>query len=172
MHNTNLIGHSPVTRKFQLKRYALLGITALALCACTPTSATRGNMVEDYRMADLQPGVSTRSDVLKALGSPTTQAPFDDNVWYYLGQETEKTGIFDPKVVDEKVVVVAFSKDGILQQIDNVDNNRVDIPVVRRKTPTGGHDITIMQQLLGNLGRFNKPEGNAAETAGGSTGNR
>lgn len=145
---------------------------AFPLAACTPTQATRGNIVEDYRMAEIVPGVSSRTNVLQSLGSPTTQAPFDDNVWYYIGQKTEKTGIFDPKIVDKKVVVVAFSEDGIVQTIEEVDAEMIDVPRVRRKTPTSGNDITVMEQLIGNIGRFNKNGGNAANTAGGSTGNR
>lgn len=151
----------------------LLSCIALAtlivpVAGCTPTQATRGNIVEDYRMAEIVPGVSTRTSVLQSLGSPTTEAPFDPNVWYYIGQKTEKTGIFDPKVVDKKVVVVAFNTDGVVDTIEEVKADQIDIPHVRRKTPTSGNEITVLQQLLGNVGRFNKQDGNAANTAGGN----
>lgn len=132
-------------------------LAALSIGACTPTQATRGNIVEDHRLTTIKAGESSRTDVLRNLGSPTTQAPFDDNIWYYIGQKTEKRGIFDPEVVDEKIVVVAFSEEGIVEQVEELDANRLDIPVVRRKTPTGGHEVTFMQQLLGNVGRFNAP---------------
>lgn len=150
-----------------MKRFGLIALL-LVLPACTPTQATRGNIVEDYRMAEIIPGVSTRTNVLQSLGSPTTQAPFDENVWYYLGQKTEKRGIFDPKVVDKKVVVVAFNEDGVVDAIDRIDAEMMNVPHVRRKTPTSGNDITVMQQLLGNVGRFNKPKQSAVDTAGGN----
>jgi outer membrane protein assembly factor BamE (lipoprotein component of BamABCDE complex) len=132
---------------------------ALVAAACTPTQAVRGNMVEDFRLAEVTPGISTRQNVLVSLGSPTTQAPFNENVWYYMGQRTEKTGIFDPEVVEEKIVVVSFDEEGIVQTAEVVDADRIDIPRVRDKTPTGGNDITAVQQIMGNLGRFNKPLG-------------
>ena len=135
-----------------------LCFTAFSLNACTPTQATRGNIVEDFRMAELTPGVSTRTNVLKSLGSPTTTAPFDDNVWYYIGQKTEKKGVFDHKVTDEKIVVATFDDEGILQTLDHVDSERSDIPKVRRKTKTGGNEVTVMEQLLGNIGKFNAPD--------------
>lgn len=150
-----------------LKVVGVLGLCCAALAGCTPTVATRGNIVEDFRMAEIIPGVSTRTTVLQSMGSPTTQAPFDENVWYYIGQKTEKRGIFDPKVVDKKVVVVAFTPEGIVETIDTVDADQIDVAVVRRKTPTSGNDITVMQQLLGNVGRFNKQKGSAATTATG-----
>ena len=134
--------------------------------ACTPTEATRGNIVEDYRMAEIVPGVSTKTNVLQSLGSPSTQAPFDENVWYYIGQKTEQRGIFDPKVVDKKVVVVAFNPEGVVDTIEKINADQIDVPHVRRKTPTSGNEIGVMEQLLGNVGRFNKPKENATETAG------
>lgn len=146
----------------------LFGLLGLSIAACTPTQATRGNIVEDYRMAEIVPGVSSRTNVLQSLGSPTTVAPFDDNVWYYIGQKTEKTGIFDPKVVDKKVVVVAFNTEGIVDTIENIDADQINVPRVRRKTPTSGNDITVMEQLIGNVGRFNKQKGSAVDTAGGN----
>lgn len=145
---------------------ALILASAAILSACSPTQTNRGNMVEDFRMAEVTPGVSTRTNVLKSLGSPTTVAPFDENVWYYIGQKMEKRGIFDPEVVDEKVVVVTFNEEGIVDSMQELDRGRVDVPTVDRKTPTGGNEITVMQQLFGNIGRFNRPEESAARTAG------
>lgn len=150
-----------------MKTACLILLASLALTACTPMEATRGNIVEDYRIAEITPGVSTRTNVLKSLGSPTTQAPFDENVWYYIGQKTEKRGIFDPKVVDKKIVVVAFNQDGIVEDIQKVNADQIDVPMVRRKTPTSGNEITVMQQLIGNVGRFNTPKQSAVDTAGG-----
>jgi outer membrane protein assembly factor BamE (lipoprotein component of BamABCDE complex) len=137
------------------------------IAACSPTQSTRGNIVEDFRMTEIIPGISTRNNVLKSLGSPTTTAPFDDNTWYYIGQKMEKKGIFDPKVVDEKVVMVTFNEEGIVNTLEEINSERLDIPKIRRKTKTGGNEITILEQVLGNVGRFNKPAENAARTAGG-----
>jgi outer membrane protein assembly factor BamE (lipoprotein component of BamABCDE complex) len=124
-------------------------------------------MVEDFRLAEVTPGVSTRNNVLKSLGSPTTVAPFDDNVWYYIGQKMEKRGIFDPEVVDEKVVVVAFNEEGIVTTMQEIDADRLDVPTVDRVTPTSGNEISLFEQLLGNVGKFNTPETSPSRTAGG-----
>lgn len=132
-------------------------VSTLLISACTPTTASRGNMVEDFRLAEVQPGVSTRTNVLKSLGSPTTQAPFDDNIWYYIGQTTEKRGIFDPEVVEERIIVVAFNDEGIVEQLEEIDADRLAVPIEDRKTRTGGNEVGIVEQLLGNLGRFNRP---------------
>jgi outer membrane protein assembly factor BamE (lipoprotein component of BamABCDE complex) len=142
----------PKTSKFLL----LAAATFLAAPACTPTVAQRGNMLEDQQMKTIIPGIHTRSDVLRILGSPTTQAPFNDDVWYYIGQETEKKGILDPDVTKERVVVVVFNPDSTVYFLKEMPKGAsLDVPIERSKTPTHGNDMTIMQQMLGNIGRFN-----------------
>jgi outer membrane protein assembly factor BamE (lipoprotein component of BamABCDE complex) len=137
------------------------------LSACTPTVAQRGNMLEDYQMKAIVSGVHTRSDVLRILGSPTTQAPFNDNLWYYIGQETEKKGILDPKVTQERIVEVAFNEDGTVQYLKEMPkNSRIDVPIERHKTTTKGNETSITQEFFGNLGRFNTKQESAARTAG------
>jgi outer membrane protein assembly factor BamE (lipoprotein component of BamABCDE complex) len=134
----------------------------LLLPACTATESNRGNMVEDFRLSELTPGVSTRSNVLKSLGSPTTTAPFDDQTWYYIGQKMEQRGVFDPDVVQERIVVASFDEAGILQRLEEVDADRLSVPTVDRETPTGGNEITALEQIIGNIGRFNRQGSDSA----------
>lgn len=146
---------------------AILLAALSGLGACAPTVANRGNMIKDYQMVTLQPGVSTKSDVLRALGSPTTQDAFDENAWYYIGQTTAKKGVLDPKVTDERIVLVSFDANGIMQTIKDVGGDRENIPYERRKTPTSGNEVTVMQQFFGNLGRFNSESMAPASPTGG-----
>jgi outer membrane protein assembly factor BamE (lipoprotein component of BamABCDE complex) len=162
--------------KYQIKSSFLpvAAVISLAVMAgCAPVKTNRGNIVETYRLAEVQPGIDGKDEVIKKIGSPTTMAPFDDNTWYYLGQKFEKHGILDPELKQEKIVVVTFGADGFVDKIVERREGREDVPLVDRKTPTSGNEVTVMQQLLGNLGRFNKKDGNAATTAtGGSTSTR
>ncbi|MCB1721348.1 MAG: outer membrane protein assembly factor BamE [Rhodospirillales bacterium] len=139
---------------------ALLLCSALALVnACTPMIAQRGNMVEDFQVQQIVALESTRSDVLNNLGSPTSKSTFNPNVWYYIGQKTEKRGILDPKVIEERIILVAFNEEGFVEAIQDIDRERMNIPYVREKTPTHGNETTVMQQFLGNLGKFNPQTG-------------
>lgn len=149
----------------------LLAAFALPLLAggCTPMVEERGNLIKNYQLAEVKTGVDNQSDILKKLGSPTTKAPFDDNTWYYLGQRTEKRGIFDAKIVEERVVELRFDDLGTLQSLRQGQPSRLDVPYVRDKTPTSGNEITAIQQFMGNLGKFNK-EGNVDAPRGSGEG--
>tara|TARA_B000000441_G_C21637498_1_gene287206 strand:- start:183 stop:656 length:474 start_codon:yes stop_codon:yes gene_type:complete len=142
---------------------ALGASSILLVSACAPVKKTRGNMLKDYQVVQVEEGIDTRSDVIRKLGSPTTVAPFDENVWFYIGQKTEKKGIFAPEVVDERITLVQFDEMGAVRTVMDVDQDRMDIPLSGDKTPTGGLDVTVLQQLLGNLGKFNAPEASATD---------
>lgn len=133
------------------------------MSGCTPVISQHGNLVNTYQIEEVKVGESTRSDVLRILGSPTTQSTFNPDVWYYMGQETEKYGILDQEIVEEKILVVMFNDKGLVETIAPFDSDRQEIPYARTKTPTHGNELTFMQQLLGNLGRFNGAERSATD---------
>lgn len=127
------------------------------LSACTPMKATHGNLLGEDRTSQIEVGVSTREDVFRTLGSPTTVSPFDNNVWYYMGQKMEKRGIFDKEVKDERIVVVQFDEKNTVSAFDTMENARLNVPISDSKTPTYGNEVSVIQQMLGNLGKFNPP---------------
>jgi len=135
-------------------------IVAFAAIGCTPTIATRGNFLEDERLATVQQGVSTKDEVTKKLGSPTTVDPFDDKTWFYIGEKTSQTAFLDPKIDARKVIVMKFDDQGILQTAQQVDEKSgKEIDLVNKQTPTPGKDQNVFQQFLGNLGKFNSSGG-------------
>ena len=145
----------------------LILLSCTALAGCTPMTATRGNLLEEYQLKEVLPGIDGKDDVIRKIGSPTTVSTFDDNTWYYMGQKTKKKGIMDSKVVDEKIVVVTFDvADGKVLAVKEQKNGREEIPIVQRTTPVSGNDFTFIQQMLGNVGKFNKPDEGVIGTSG------
>jgi len=139
----------------------LAGGVALAMLAagCTQQVNTRGNLVEDRRLDQITPAVSTREDVRATLGPPTTAAVFDDSVWYYVGQRTRQRAFLAPTVTERRILRVAFDETGLVTEVDELDlQDARDVELVERETPTRGREIGILEQFLGNLGRFNTNE--------------
>ena len=118
---------------------------------------TRGNYLFAEDVEALQPAISTQFDVMNILGSPTAKAVFEPNTWYYVGLKTEKESFFDEKVVERQVYTLKFDDAGVLQSIVEVNNEAVDVPLASRVTPTSGNEVTFLQQILGNIGKFNPP---------------
>ena len=145
----------------ELKRIARLAVAAALVAGaagCTPVYATRGNLIDDERLGRIEVGRSTVNDVAGLFGSPTTLSTFDQWTWYYIGQRTEKVAFFDPDIIESRVVRVEFTETGIVRAIDELDlNDAQTVELVERETPTLGRRLTVLEQLLGNFGRFNTP---------------
>lgn len=139
-----------------MKNFLALSLFCTLLSACTPTTATRGNYLIDEDVNSLQAGLSTQNDVLNLLGTPTSSAVFDNTTWYYVGLKTEKESFFDEKVTDRKVYKIAFDDTGVVSMIKRVDGETLDVPLASRTTPTSGNEITFIQQVLGNVGKYNQ----------------
>jgi len=142
----------------------------LALSACSVVDAPtqlRGNHVDADQLKELVPGTSTRADATSLLGSPTTRAAFDDNTWIYISETTRTRVGRLPGVLAQDVVVLTFDQAGVLRNVKHLDqDDGKSVSIVSRTTPSPGSEASFLQQLLGNVGKFNA--GGAAGGVGGS----
>ncbi|WP_299392367.1 outer membrane protein assembly factor BamE [Pelagibius sp.] len=150
-----------VTKEQNLRRWrfalpaATVCAACLALTACSNAVQVRGNMPDMEEVSEIEPGVHSRQDIVDMLGSPSTVSTFQDRKWYYIGQKTTEFAFMKPEVVDRSVLVVTFDESGYVDQTAHYtldDSNEIE--PVARTTPTEGRDLTLLQQLFGNLGRF------------------
>lgn len=141
----------------KLSALSSLVIASLALSACEPRVAIRGNLPREVKLSKVEIGSHNRKQVARILGTPSTVGTFDDNVWYYISRKTEKTAFFEAEIVDQQVIAVYFNDKNVVEAIHryNKDDKR-SVELVDRTTPTVGREYSIIDQLLGNLGRFGK----------------
>src|ERR1700730_5285138 len=131
-------------------------VTAAALGACSPTVSARGNLPTASQLSEIKPGVTDKATVTRVLGSPSTVASFDDTTWYYISQKTEELAFFKPEVRDPEVVAVSFDKEGRGKEVKTLRSKPPrGIEPVARTTPAPGKELSFIEQLLGNFGRFN-----------------
>lgn len=138
-----------------------LGVAALAvsLVACSPQIATHGNMVDVDALAKIEPGRTNQSTVLALLGSPSSQGNFGEPTWYYIGQRTERQAFYRPETIERRVVYIDFEPQGAVKSIGTLSlDDGKKISIVDRETPTAGQRITLLKQLIGNVGRFTPEE--------------
>ena len=138
-----------------LRASLLVGLLALGLSACAEDIRVRGNIPDTEVIAKINPGVHSRIDIESLLGSPSTVSTFQDSKWFYIGQKSTQFAFFEPEVLERTVLVVSFDKSGFVETTQTyalVDGKTID--PVDRITPTEGRDMSIFQQLLGNLGKF------------------
>ena len=140
--------------KWFLTVIIMLGLY-VSVSACSPRAQTSGNLPDPKKVSELKTGDISREEVIKFLGSPSSVTSFGDEVWFYISEQTETRGWFEPKIKNRLVLALHFSKDGILSKIkkSGLDESKT-ITHIERKTPTHGSKMTVLEQLVGNFRRF------------------
>jgi outer membrane protein assembly factor BamE (lipoprotein component of BamABCDE complex) len=133
---------------------AALCLMGLGAAACTPTVAYNGFQAREDKPADIKVGVDTKSTVLARLGSPSMTATFEPNIWFYISQQTRKVAYRNPKIETRDVVAVTFGADEKVSAIKMYSlKNGYQIAYAKAETPTRGRELSVLEQLLGNIGR-------------------
>jgi outer membrane protein assembly factor BamE (lipoprotein component of BamABCDE complex) len=131
-------------------------LASLALLGCIPQVSNHGYRLDEAALAQVEPGRTSRDEVLQLLGSPSAVTTFDGSVWYYVGQRTERMSFYQEEVVNQDVVAIAFDDAGTVSQVDRHGLDQAhEVSLVERETPTAGSELTVFEQFIGNIGRFN-----------------
>lgn len=134
---------------------ATLALGTPLLGGCTPIVAYSGFQAIDSKPTDLKVGEDTKSTVRAKLGSPSVMSTFDPNVWFYMSQVKQRVAFRRPQVIARDVVAVTFDKEteavSSVQSFDLGDGKQIAFSA--RETPTRGREMTVLEQLLGSVGR-------------------
>lgn len=139
--------------KFRTFAIALGAVVLVA--GCSSVVSVHGIQVDPDDLAAVSPGRSDKADVESKLGTPSTVGTFNDDVWYYMSERRARRAFFDPKILERKIIAITFDGQNLVEDVytyTELDGQAVKI--VSRVTPTAGNELTFLQQLLGNLGRF------------------
>lgn len=140
------------------RRVAYVALAAGLLtsaAACAPITTYSGFQAIEANPKDVKVGTDTKSTVRASLGSPSTTSTFDPNVWFYIDQIKERVAFRRPVITSRNVVAVTFDKDTeVVKTVDTMSlkDGKV-IAFNGRETPTRGRELTVLEQLLGNVGR-------------------
>lgn len=153
----------PVTvaagRAMALSRSSSIAAALLAgalLTACAAEVAQHGNLPESSEIAAIKPGKTTKAQVAKLLGSPSSVGVFNGDAWYYISRKTKRVAFFDPDVLNQQVYVIRFDHDGVVTGIGRkTQKDGETITPVARATPAPGRHLSFLEQIIGNLGRYN-----------------
>ncbi len=147
-------------------RFALLAVAvAFVAPACAPVVELRGNLPPPEQVEQVKVGKTTRDEVQGLLGTPSNVTPFGDETWHYISTVTERQAFFEPVVKDRKVITIVFDRNGVVRVLDTKGlKDGKDITPVDRETPSAGKEMTVLQQMMGNVGKFSKPAAGSSST--------
>ena len=126
------------------------GLSTFLVTGCTTGEVLNQGYVVDEQTLALAPVGSSREQVLLSLGTPSSTATFDNEVFYYISQKRSRPVAFmKPKLIEQSVLTVYFDEEGVVSRLANYtlqDGRPFDM--ISRTTPTGGVEASFLGQLL------------------------
>ncbi|MFZ4124890.1 MAG: outer membrane protein assembly factor BamE [Rickettsiales bacterium] len=139
-------------------KHTLLITILLTTASCSPIVEQRGHSPAKEDFAQVIVGQSRSEDVQAVLGSPTVTSTYGEKIWYYISTRKETTAFLAPEITNQRVVAVIFNDDDTVKDIEKYKKeDGKPVELVSKETPAEGRKMGVVEQLLGNFGRFNAP---------------
>lgn len=138
----------------RLTRRGFTAVTAVALlCAalagCTGEQFQKGYILPPNALEQIPIGAS-QDQVLIVMGTPSTVATLNGEVFYYISQRSErKVAFMNQQVIDQRVIAIYFDKNRQVQRLANYglqDGKIFDF--ISRTTPTSGQELSYLTPLF------------------------
>ncbi|WP_316015590.1 outer membrane protein assembly factor BamE [Roseobacter sp. HKCCA0434] len=130
---------------------AALG-TVMSVGACAPRLSSHGYAPPDVELDRITVGQDTKASVGAALGRPSDAGVLTDQAWYYVSTSTSAYLYSAPEVIDRRVVAIQFDEAEVVRDVSvyGLEDGR-PIRLVTRTTETFGNELSIIDQVLGNV---------------------
>lgn len=144
-------------KKIKNSVFSLVFIVLIA-SSCSRGSEIQGYMFRPDDVASLTIGKTTKEEVMRKFGSPSSKSDFGVETWFYVSKKTKSVAFFEPKTLEQDVLALEFNGE-TLSNIKKLGLNEArNIAFSKDFTPTEGNTIGFFEQILGNVGKFNKSE--------------
>jgi len=102
---------------------------------------------------------ASQDQVLIVMGTPSTVATLNGEVFYYISQRSERSIAFmNDKIIDQRVIAIYFDKNRQVRRLANygLKDGRI-FDFISRTTPTSGQEINYVAPLFKalNVGQGN-----------------
>jgi outer membrane protein assembly factor BamE (lipoprotein component of BamABCDE complex) len=132
-----------------MRAVAVIALVCAALAGCTGEQFQKGYILPPGALEQIPIGAS-QDQVLIVMGTPSTVATLNGEVFYYISQRSErKVAFMNQQVVDQRVIAIYFDKNRQVQRLANYglqDGKIFDF--ISRTTPTSGQELSYLTPLF------------------------
>jgi outer membrane protein assembly factor BamE (lipoprotein component of BamABCDE complex) len=132
-----------------LRSAAAIALVCAVLGACTGEQFQKGYILPPGALEQIPIGAS-QDQVLIVMGTPSTVATLNGEVFYYISQRAErKVQFMNQQVIDQRVIAVYFDKNRQVVRLANYglqDGKIFDF--ISRTTPTSGQEMSYLAPLF------------------------
>lgn len=148
----NSLAHGAARAARRLRHAAVLALTCALLAGCAE-QFQKGYILPEGALEQIPIGAS-QDQVLIVLGTPSTVATLNGEVFYYISQRTERRVAFlDQSVTDQRVLAVYFDQNRQVRRVANygLQDGKV-FDFISRTTPTSGQEVSYLTPLFRLIG--------------------
>jgi len=141
--------NEPNRKRPRMPRLAAITLLCAMLGACAGEQFQKGYILPPGALEQLPIGAS-QDQVLIVMGTPSTVATLNGEVFYYISQRSERRVAFmNQKVVDQRVIAIYFDKDRRVQRLANygLQDGRI-FDFISRTTTTSGQELSYLTPLF------------------------
>lgn len=131
-------------------RSLFIALLSLPLFACSSGEIlTRGHVMSEENASNVKIG-DNQDQVLATLGTPSTIATVNGDVFYYISQKYSRPLMFmTPTLIDQKVFAVYFNKAKKVERVANYGlQDGAVFDFISRTTQSGGQESSLLRQVL------------------------
>ncbi len=141
-------------------RGAATGLVMSGLLACAPVIDNRGYVFDESLLPQLVVGTTSEADIINIMGSPSTVSTLNDGAYYYISSRFITEAYRAPRETERRVLAIFFDEDKKIRDLGfyTLEDGNI-VTIVERTTETQGRELTFLQQIFGNLGRFESGDG-------------
>jgi outer membrane protein assembly factor BamE (lipoprotein component of BamABCDE complex) len=132
-----------------LRAVAAIALVCAALGGCTGEQFQKGYILPPGALEQIPIGAS-QDQVLIVMGTPSTVATLNGEVFYYISQRSERPVAFmNQRLVDQRVIAIYFDKNRQVQRLANygMQDGRI-FDFISRTTPTSGQELSYLTPLF------------------------
>jgi len=141
-------------------RGAATSLVMSGLLACAPVIDNRGYVFDESLLPQLVVGTTSEADIITIMGSPSTVSTLNDGAYYYISSRFITEAYRAPRETERRVLAIFFDEDKKIRDLGfyTLEDGNI-VTIVERTTETQGRELTFLQQIFGNLGRFESGDG-------------
>jgi len=132
-----------------MRAAAAIALVCAVLGGCTSEQFQKGYILPPGALEQIPIGAS-QDQVLIVMGTPSTVATLNGEVFYYISQRAErKIAFMNQQIVDQRVIAIYFDKNRQVQRLANYglqDGKIFDF--ISRTTPTSGQEMSYLAPLF------------------------
>ena len=132
-----------------MRAVAAIALVCAALGGCTGEQFQKGYILPPGALEQIPIGAS-QDQVLIVMGTPSTVATLNGEVFYYISQRSERPIAFmNQRLVDQRVIAIYFDKNRQVQRLANygLQDGRI-FDFISRTTPTSGQELSYLTPLF------------------------